>query len=103
MVPPLPKQLQGQGFHSLSDPKTWNLLVKDKEGKVMTKISAQEARSAFSGTALEKKLPHKATVVDVAPSKFSHEYIVLDGSKAPTATISEQERLAILKEVTGIL
>jgi hypothetical protein len=101
-VPPLPKQLQGQGFHSLSDPKTWNILVKDRAGTVMATIPAHEARSAFTGTKLEEKLPHKVTV-DVAPSKFSHENIVLDGSKAPKEDVTEQERLAILKEFTGIL
>ena len=42
LLPPHPKYLQGLGIHSLTDPKTWDVLVKDQEGKQIGTMSSLE-------------------------------------------------------------
>ncbi len=104
MVPPTPRQLQGRGIHSLTDPKTWDVEVKDQAGKVLARVSGAEARDAFKGTELEGSLPHVAPVSNPPPPKrATHKNLKLDGAEAPKAPLSPEERLYILRVFSGII
>ena len=104
MVPPTPKQLQGQGIHSLTDPKTWDVEVKDEAGQVLARVSGTEAREAFAGTDLEASLPHFEPLKDSSPPILAtHKNLKLDGSSIPKAPLTNEERLYILKEYSGII
>lgn len=103
-MPPLPKQQQAQGSHSLTDPKTWDIAVKDETGTLLTRLSAQEARHQFLGTDLDRMLPKDEPRIlpkDQLKVGLTYEMISLDG-KPPKEPLSEAERLMVLKEYTGI-
>ncbi|KAJ3127050.1 37S ribosomal protein S16, mitochondrial [Nowakowskiella sp. JEL0407] len=98
IMPPLPEQLQKQGKISLSDPKTWDVEVKDVEtGKLLKTISARDLRAAYNGEEQNHATPWVNALRDpisklppITPPKepepapkslLTYENVKLDGKK----------------------
>ncbi|KAI9366053.1 ribosomal protein S16 domain-containing protein [Zopfochytrium polystomum] len=99
LMPLTPKQLQRQGHHSLSDPKTWKVKVIDPMTGTETVYSAEEARQKLRGTPEEQYLP-----TDPAPGprpRVPRDLIKLDGT-APKAPLTPAEILTVVQSLTGI-
>ncbi|KAJ3012950.1 hypothetical protein HKX48_006000 [Thoreauomyces humboldtii] len=105
MMPLKPEQRQNQGLVSLNDRKTWDVEVRNAEGKPIALLSPQEARTLLAGSSLVERLPSDLHESNrrTAPekSRLVRNNIKLDGTP-PAAPLTEQEKLLVLKEVAGI-
>jgi hypothetical protein len=102
-MPPKPIHLQRMGLLKLDAPNTWDISIKDPEGKELAKMSAQEATEMFKGTDMEADLP-VAPVLKPTGFKIgiqSNDF-VLDGSNVPREPLTPEEALKVLQIKTGI-
>ncbi|TPX63922.1 hypothetical protein SpCBS45565_g06241 [Spizellomyces sp. 'palustris'] len=102
LMPPTPQQLQNQGFLSLNDSKTWDVEIRDAEGKTLSRLSPEEARNALANSPLAERLPQDTSSEPPEKSRVIYENIKLDG-RPPKAPLTAEERLKVLQEVTGII
>ncbi|KAJ3292092.1 hypothetical protein HK104_005567 [Borealophlyctis nickersoniae] len=103
LMPLTPKQLQYYGRHSLTDPKTWDVEVRDAEGKVIGMLPAPVAREKFAnhpvvGPQLPRDRPLESEPV---PWILDASTIRLDG-RPPKAPLDDGERLLVLKKFIDI-
>jgi hypothetical protein len=90
LVPPMPKQLQGQGFYSLTDPKTWKVLVKDNDKEIGI-LDPVEAQELYPDAFIQKP-------VEILQLKKD---FILDGTP-PKEALTEEERLMVLKQIAKV-
>ncbi|KAJ3041049.1 37S ribosomal protein S16, mitochondrial [Rhizophlyctis rosea] len=101
LLPQPPKFLQKSGHLSLHDPKTWDVELRDAEGKILGQITAEEARTYLSDPDLADQLPRDHPVIPPEPSPFALNNVELDGTP-PGGALSDVERLHILKRYLGL-
>ncbi len=94
LMPPTPIQLHKSGLVDLSDRSTWDVIVGDKDGKELTRLSADDFKESIYGK------PKEFATKD--EMKLSHKDIKLDGSSTPTAPLSKNDALYVLKTYLGV-